>query len=102
MINTQYGPNSPYFNTGIVNNLYLDIMVNRPIPKLDQDVYWEITPTYSMRPDTLAFDLYQNPRLWWVFAGRNPDVLKDPFGDFLTGTLIYIPKIETLRKALGI
>lgn len=96
----QYSKKSSYALTGINDN-YLDLMVNRPIPKLDSDVEFRITQTYNMRPDLLAFDLYEDSELWWVFAQRNPDVLKNPLIDFSLGTVIYLPTIDTLRDSLG-
>jgi len=50
----------------------------------------------------LAYDLYANPKLWWVFASRNPNTLKDPFFDFTTGTGIYLPENSTLIQSLGL
>jgi hypothetical protein len=100
--NDIYGATSPYFFTDIVNGKYLDIMTNRPIPMLDSDIYWEITKVYEYRPDMLAYDLYNDPRLWWVFAQRNPNRLKDPYFDFVTGIGIYIPKQDTLVQILGL
>ena len=102
MSNNLYPASSPYFNTDIVDGKYLDIMIDRPIPKLASDVYWKITTAYEYRPDMLAYDLYANPKLWWVFAQRNPNTLKDPYFDFLTGTGIYLPKLSTLQQVLGV
>jgi len=100
--NNLYPGTSPYQSTGIVNGKFLDIMVNRPIPMLQSDVYWTITVVYEYRPDLLAYDLYNDSRLWWVFAQRNPNTLTDPYFDFVTGTNIYIPKLDTLTQYLGI
>ena len=97
-----YAQSSPYYLAEIVNNEYLDIMIDRPIPKLASDVYWKITTAYEYRPDMLAFDLYANPKLWWVFAQRNPNTLKDPYFDFVTGAGIYLPKLTTLQQVLGV
>lgn len=97
-----YPTTSPYNQTGIVNNQFLDVMINRPIPSNPTDVLWQITPIYNLRPDLLAFDLYSDSRLWWVFAQRNPNRLKDPLFDFVTGIYIYIPNITALKVALGI
>lgn len=97
-----YPATSPYFSTEIVNGQYLDVMINRPIPGGPTDVYWQINTTYNLRPDLLANDLYGDSRLWWVFAQRNPNTLKDPLFDFITGVWIYIPKQDTLKGALGI
>ena len=95
-----YTSTSPYFQTGY-NQFYLDIMVNRPIPKESDDLTFTINTTYQYRPDLLAFDLYSNADLWWVFYQRNPNTLQAPPMDFKSGTLIYLPKISTLKSALG-
>ena len=97
---TSYESTSPYFNT-TYSQFYLDVMVNRPIPKNQDDLPFVITQTYQYRPDMLAFDLYQTPTLWWVFYQRNPNTLQAPPLDFKTGTTIYLPKISTLQQTLG-
>jgi hypothetical protein len=97
-----YSQTSPYYDTEIYKNQFLDSMVNRPIPKNPLDQYWKITETYNLRPDLLAYDLYNDSRLWWVFAQRNPNTLKDPMFDFVSGTSIYLPTQSTLEAALGI
>lgn len=102
MANNFYPATSPYYETGVVNNKFLDFMINRPIPKLETDIYWEITTAYSLRPDLLAYDLYADSRLWWTFAARNPNRLADPFFDFVTGVGIYLPKPELIRSVLGL
>lgn len=101
-LNDIYPATSPYYTSSIVDGKFLDVMINRPIPPNISDVYWSIAPVYEYRPDLLAFDLYNDPRLWWVFAQRNPNRLKDPYFDFTTGKKIYIPKIQTLKSVLGI
>lgn len=101
--NNLYPATSPYFDTGIVNDKFLDFMVNRFIPKQPSDAYITIAEVYQYRPDMLAYDLYSDARLWWVFAARNPNILgNDPYFDFKTGVQIYVPKLETLRQVLGI
>ena len=100
--NSLYSASSPYAYTSTVNGTFLDVMVDRPIPKLSSDVYWEITPVYDLRPDLLAHDLYGDSRLWWVFASRNPNRLADPFFDFTVGVGIYLPKSDALAQALGL
>jgi len=102
MLNSMYPATSPYYNTDLVNNQFLDIMSNRPIPMNPSDVYWEIIPVYQYRPDLLAYDLYSNSMLWWVFAMRNPNMLKDPYFDFVSGTSIYLPKLSAINQALGL
>jgi hypothetical protein len=95
-----YESTSPYFLTGY-DQFYLDVMVNRDIPKEADDQIWTITQTYQYRPDALAFDLYNNAGLWWVFYQRNPNTLQAPPLDFAAGTRIFIPKISTLQSVLG-
>ena len=93
---------SSAYNETEVNDYYLDLMANRPIPKNNDDLLFTIDQSYNMRPDLLAYDLYKDSQLWWVFAQRNPDKLKNPLIDFKTGLEIYVPTIDTLREVLGI
>lgn len=96
-----YDSTSPYFETGY-SQFFLDSMVNRPIPKEDDDLSFTINRTYQYRPDLLAFDLYQNAALWWVFYQRNPNTLTAPPLDFAVDVQIFLPKMTTLKTALGI
>ncbi len=101
--NNLYPATSPYKDTGVFNGKYLDFLVYRPIPKQPSDVLYTIPEVYQYRPDMLAFDLYSDSKLWWVFAARNPNRLgSDPYFDFKAGVDIYIPKLDTLRQVLGI
>jgi len=95
-----YSATSPYANTGY-SQFFLDVMVNRPIPKQSDDLLFAINQTYQYRPDLLAYDLYDNGGLWWVFYQRNPNTLTKPPLDFALNTQIYIPKLSTLRTVLG-
>lgn len=95
-----YNSYSPYYNTKF-NNGYLDVINLRDIPIENDDILFEITSTYQYRPDLLAFDLYKEPRLWWVFAVRNRAILADPVYDMEAGKKIYLPKLSVLKKSLG-
>ncbi len=101
MAQVNYSSSSPYFKTGTFG-IFLDVMTNRPISKLPDDVLYEIDSVYEYRPDLLAADLYGTGALWWVFAQRNPNVLIDPLLDFAAGARIYIPKLSTLKQDLGV
>ena len=96
-----YDSTSPYFETGY-SQFFLDTMVNRPIPREDDDLSFTINTTYQYRPDLLAHDLYQNAALWWVFYPRNPNPLTAPPLDFAVDVQIFLPKMTTLKTALGI
>lgn len=95
-----YPTTSPYFTTGYTQ-FYLNTMVNRPIPKQSDDLQFTINELYKYRPDMLAFDLYDDSALWWVFYQRNPNSLYAPPLDFDVGVTIFLPKISTLRSVLG-
>lgn len=97
-----YPQSSPYYMTDVYNNDFLDIMTNRRITAYATDTFWEITATYNLRPDLLAYDLYSDSKLWWVFAQRNPNNLKDPLFDFVAGKRIYLPELTTLQQDLGL
>ena len=96
-----YNNSSPWYTTP-QNNLYMELMDIRPVPAEQDDFKYTIENQYKHRPDLLAYDLYGNAKLWWVFVQRNMGVLKDPIYDFLPGTTIYVPKKSNLEKFLGI
>jgi hypothetical protein len=95
-----YDATSPYYATPF-SQFYLDSMVNRVIPREDDDLQFTINLTYQNRPDLLAYDLYGSGALWWVFYQRNPNTLTKPPLDFVIDTFIYVPKMSTLRTVLG-
>jgi len=97
-----YTSTSPCHKTDTVNNQYLGVMNIRPVPAESDDVLYTIEVQYTHRPDLLAYDLYGDRNLWWVFAQRNMDVLKDPIYDIEAGTQIYLPKGERLQSVLGL
>ena len=92
---------SPYARTPINRSGYLDILSPRPVPINNDDILFEITSEYTYRPDLLAHITYGRRELWWVFAQRNFDILKDPVFDFVAGTKIYLPDPSALRNTLG-
>ena len=96
-----YSKYSPYYKTN-QNNLYLELLTIRPIPAEDSDFAYTIGPQYQNRPDLLAYDVYGDSRLWWVFVQRNMSVIKDPIYDFQPGTVIFIPKKSNLERYLGV
>lgn len=97
----KYRPSSPYFKTK-QNNLYLELLEIRPVPSEIDDFLYTIENQYRYRPDLLAYDLYGNPKLWWVIVQRNMNVIKDPIYDFEPGVSIYIPKKSNLERFLGV
>ena len=96
-----YKNNSPYYLTQSKQD-YLDILKIRPVSSEPDDFQYTIQPQYTYRPDLLAFDIYGDANLWWVFIQRNLDVLQDPVFDFIPGTKIYLPKPSSLQSILGL
>lgn len=96
-----YSKTSPYANTETFS-FFLDVANIPNIPMDASDVQYEIDNIYKHRPDLLAFDLYGDSALWWVFSVRNPSVLQDPVYDFIPGSKIYVPKKETVSAAIGL
>ena len=96
-----YKNTSPWYNTQIKND-YLDVLSIRPVSAEQDDYLYTIQPQYAYRPDLLAFDLYGDASLWWVFAQRNLDTIQDPILDFVPGKQIYICKNSSLTTVLGL
>jgi alpha-L-fucosidase len=96
-----YSTTSPWFNTP-QNNLYLELLEIRSVPADADDFEYTIEPQYRHRPDLLSYDLYGTPKLWWIFAQRNMDKVKDPIYDFEPGIKIKIPKKSNIDRYLGI
>ena len=72
----------------------------RPVPAYLDDQLYEIEPQYNHRRDLLAYDLYRDNRLWWVFGQRNLDIIEDFVYDIKTGTKIYIPQPDKIKTML--
>lgn len=96
-----YTNTSPWFTTEFKQD-YLDVLSIRPVSAEADDYLYTIESQYTYRPDLLAYDLYKDASLWWVFIQRNLDVLQDPIFDFIPGKQIYLPKNASLRSTLGI
>jgi hypothetical protein len=95
-----YKKTSPWYITK-QNTLYLELLTLRPILTSDDDFKYVIENQYRHRPDLLAFDLYKDAKLWWVFAQRNKSILKDPIYDFSPGTTIFCPAKANIDAALS-
>jgi hypothetical protein len=84
-------------NAGLIDGTFLDV---NNLPRLAasvEDEEYVINAAFSERPDLLAYTLYGSSRLWWVFALRNPNVLKDPIRDFKEGVKIFLPSSENVN-----
>jgi alpha-L-fucosidase len=100
-MSAKYSASSPWYDT-TQNKLYLEIWKPRSIPSSQDDFEYTIQPQYNYRPDLLAYDIYGNPHLWWVFMQRNIDIITDPIYGFRTGVTIKLPKKSDLLVILGL
>lgn len=66
------------------------------IPLRDDDVY--VMTEMGDRLDTLAFQYYENPSLWWIIASAN-NIHNSVFA-FTEGTILRIPQnyLQILRN----
>lgn len=96
-----YSKTSPYYDTNL-NGAFLELLTLRDLPIQADDILFTVTQQYSNRPDLLAYDLYNDVNLWWVFSVRNKDIIKDPVFDMIPGQRIYLPKLSTINAVLGI
>ena len=96
-----YSTSSPYYGTRTWGK-FLDVWPGKTITADATDALYQIDNIYNLRPDLLAYDLYQDSSLWWVFAVRNPDVLTNPLFGFTTGKIIYIPTKATIQAQLNV
>jgi hypothetical protein len=96
-----YNNASVYYTTNLAPG-YLDIINLRTIPTSTDDILYTLPETYQHRPDLLAYHLYDNVELWWVFAARNPEIILDPVYDMEPGIQLYLPQLTLMRQALGI
>lgn len=97
-----YNKNSVYFDTQQISKYvdYLDYWNGYFVNPTTDDTLVVLDSKYNKRPDLLSFNTYNTPQLWWVFMLRNPDVIKDPINDFVTGINIYIPSTDSVRRFL--
>ena len=80
-----------------IDDRFLDVNKLPVITSSVNDETYVIGSGFDERPDLLAHKIYGTSRLWWVFALRNPDLLKDPIRDFKSGVKITLPSPETVK-----
>ena len=87
-----YRTDSLYRDTKITNNQYLnELTIDNIDVKNTTTKTMTLNEKYDEKPDLLAYDLYGNAKLWWVFAIFNQDELVDPILDFKAGLKIKVP-----------
>jgi len=95
-----YNQTSPYANTP-TTRFYLGLYVDRPVPEHRDDRLITVPDKYEHRPDLLAYNLYGDTRLWWIFYRRNLDAIKDPIFGFTAGLQIIVPSKDHVTKVVS-
>ena len=103
MTKVTYSSNSVYAGTPQTNQYleYLDFWDGSFIFPSQSDTLYVVQAKYNRRPDLLSFDLYGSTGWWWVFAIRNPDIIKDPIFDLTAGITIYLIDKQRLPQNLA-
>lgn len=99
MVKSIYTKTSPYYSTN-QTSYYLDLWVAPNLQPSATDAVLLVSNRYIHRPDLLSQDLYGTPRLWWVFSMLNPDQIKDPIYDLISGIEIKVPSKDSLQGFL--
>lgn len=100
MSNVPYKKESPYYGTG-QTSWYLGIWNPREIPRDLTDTATIVAAKYAQRPDLLSYDLYGTTDYWWTFMILNPDKIKDPIYDLVSGMTIYTATPSRLTSVLS-
>lgn len=95
-----HNKNSPYYETP-QTSWYLSNLVYRSIPSDSTDYALTLDTKYDEKPGLLAYDLFGDQRLFWVFSVMNRDQIVDPIFDVKGGMTINIPTSDRLSALLG-
>ena len=102
MTKVNYSSTSPYYTTDQTTEYlqYLDFWNSPVLLASNSDTVYDVTTKYQNRPDLLSYDIYGTTGYWWVFAMRNPDIIKDPIYDLKAGITIYLPSKSSLPSGM--
>jgi len=68
------------------------------IPFDNTDYFLKISPIYNNKPGKLAYDLYGDERLGWIFSYFNRDKIQDPIFDLKSDMIIRVPTAGKVSK----
>lgn len=96
-----YSKSSQYFFTN-QTSWCLNLLELRIIDQDPSDIEYILGSEYENDPYKLAYDLYKDDKLWWIFCVLNPDILIDPIYDMKPNIIIRIPTSDRVKTTLGI
>lgn len=100
MTKITYSSTSQYYKTD-QSSWSLGLWKKTNIPMDSSDTIITLNSKYDYNPGLLAYDLYGDQKLWWVFVIMNPDILIDPIYDFKSGIQIRYPTKSRLANYTG-
>ena len=60
------------------------------------DYYFTIPEKYNQKPGNMAYELYGDARLYWIFTYFNQDQIEDPIFGVRAGLTIRVPDKQRL------
>lgn len=94
-----YSQYSPY--SKVKKTWYLGYNLPSGMTYADTDTTYVIPNKYDEQPWRLAYELYGNERLYYIFALLNSNLIQDPIYDFKAGTVIQIPTAQRVQTYLN-
>lgn len=99
MSKVTYSTLSQYTNTP-QTTWYLDVYTDIGFGPDESDVQITLDAKYKNRPDMLAYDLYGQVDLWYLFYLVNNNI-SDPIFDMKSGANIYVPLPQRVADFFG-
>ena len=70
------------------------------LPQHSTDYYMVIPTEYDLKPGMLAYNLYGDAQLLWIFSIYNRETIIDPLFNFRAGKIIRVPTKERLLSLI--
>lgn len=93
---SNYSSSSPWANTE--QTWYLSYYKNNKFLPSSTDNWFKIPLSMKEQPWKLSYKLYNNEKLYYIFALLNPDILVDPIYDFQENIIIRVPTQDRVNK----
>ena len=85
-----------FYGNCVSDGFFMGYYVPKELPKSSDDYYYIIPIKYDLKPGQLAYDLYGDAHLLWIFSVFNREIIVDPLFDFRAGKIIRVPTKERL------
>lgn len=93
--------NHPIYIDPLTNKKFIGSWTPPLIPEKETDILFEITSSFSYRPDMIAYEFYETPLLGWVISyANNISNPLDKETGLYPGRVIRIPDLTTITTVL--